>query len=158
MSVGEQLTRNAGEHFAAVVNESTEDAELARLRYHLLRLELAGITDDDRSDLLALSRLAFADEAVGDQARSLRARGDASPLAAAIADIVDQAEGRGNMRAVLLGAILGAYTSLRSVEGVDAETVATLGAIAGATAIWTSDSIQARHQSQSWDDYLSADS
>lgn len=158
MSIAEHLTRNAGDHFASVFGTSTEDAELMRLRYHLLRLELVGITDDDRRDLLTLARLAFAGEALGEPAGALRARADASPLATAIADIMDRAEGLGNTKAVMVGAILGAYTSLQPVEGVDATTVATLGAIAGATAVWTRDFIEARHQTESWDDYLSAGS
>ncbi len=63
-----------------------EDAGPQRLRYHLLRLTVAGLTEHDVEDLGEPGRLAFQDSDAAEQAEKIVERPDASPLARPIAD------------------------------------------------------------------------
>ncbi len=141
MAEANDLSREAGGHFRSAVDLSFEDAMQQRLRYHLLRLTLVGLTREDVEDLGELGRLAFQESDVTGQATKIKQRPDASSLAFAIADILERAGGgvRGpvSLRTVMLGAVLGAYASLGGVRD-DAQTAAAvLGAIAGAVATST---------------------
>jgi hypothetical protein len=153
MSETTDISRAAGDQFRSASDFSFSDAERQRLRYHLRRLTVVGLTRQDEEDLLELGRLAFLDADVTEHATKIKQRSDASPLAFAIADILDQA-GRGNLKAVMLGAVLGAYTSLRGVPEVDQSAVAVLGAIGGAVAMSTGNFISENIDRRSWDDYL----
>ncbi|MDQ4048434.1 MAG: hypothetical protein M3131_03505 [Actinomycetota bacterium] len=95
-----------------------------------------------------------------EQATKIQQRPDVSPLAFAIADIVQTAASGGigapvSLKAVMFGAVLGAYTSLSDVPAVDDPIAATLGAIAGAVATSTSIFITENISGQAWSEYLS---
>ena len=81
----------AGERFRSAVGLGLEDAGARRLRYHLLRLSVAGLTRKDVADLGELGRPAFQESDVTEQAAKIKQRPDASPLAFAIADILERA-------------------------------------------------------------------
>ena len=89
-----------------------------RIQYHLLRLTLVGLTQEDVEDLRELARLAFEDaESAGvtEQATKIKERTGASALAVAIADIVEQARPagpQGSRAQVMMGAVLGAYAMI----------------------------------------------
>jgi hypothetical protein len=117
-----------------------------------LRLTTVGLSSRDIEELGELARLAFQESDVTDQADRIKQRTDASPLAFAIADILQSVgsdfSGRLSLRSVMFGAVLGAYTSLGGVTEVDRSVVAIAGAIGGAVAVSTSsivvDSIKQR--------------
>jgi len=161
MAGTEEMARRAGEFFRVAAGFSIEDAEPQRLRYHLLRLTVVGLTQEDVADLGELSRLAFQDSDVKKQATKIKERVDASPLAFAIADVVEQAGdilgGRVSPKTVLFGAVLGAYTSLGGASDVPESTVATLGAIGGAVAVSTSTFVTDNINRKSWFEYLRMD-
>jgi hypothetical protein len=157
----EEMAYLAGELFRVAAGFSFEDAEPRRLRYHLLRLTVVGLAKEDVADLGELGRLAFQGSDVKTQATKIKQRVDASPLAFAIADIVEQAGdvvgGRVDPKAVMLGAVLGAYTSLGGASDVPESSVATLGAIGGAVAASTSTFVADNINQQSWFEYLRMD-
>ena len=136
------LSREAGEHFRSSTDLSFDDAMQRRLRYHLLRLTVVGLTSDDVEDLSELGRLAFQDSDVTEQSTKIKQRPSASPLAFAIADILERAGGGRpasvSLRTVMLGAVLGAYTALGGVPDDHRSTAAVLGAVGGAIATSTS--------------------
>jgi hypothetical protein len=112
MASGEDTAQETGENFGAAAALCFEDVEQRRFRYHLRRLTLAGLTNEDVDHLVELGRLAFQDSDLRDQLTKIRARSDASPLAVAFVDILERA-GRGlggpvRAKSVLLGAVLGA--------------------------------------------------
>ncbi len=151
------ILEKAGDHFRFSADFSFEDAGPQRLRYHLLRLTVAGLKEQDVEDLGELGRLAFQDSDVTEQAKKIMERPDASRLARAIADIVRQAgvvRGLVKPREALFGAVLGAYAGLQNVEGLDQMSVATLGAIDGAIAMSTSRFIEHNIDRQAWFEYL----
>ncbi len=158
MSETKDTSREAGEHFRSAAHFSFEDAQQHKFRYHLLRLTVVGLTKEDVEDLGELARLAFQESDVTGQTTKIKQRADASSLAFAIADILEGAGsgvgGPVSLRAVLLGAVLGAYASLGGVEDVDESAVAILGAIGGAVAVSTSTFINDNITRQSWDEYL----
>ncbi len=146
--------REAGEHFGAATQLSLEDAQQHKFRYHLLRLTLVGLTQEDIEDLGELGRLAFQESDLTDQANKIKQRAGASSLAFAIADILERAgSGEGRSKAAMLGAVLGAYTSLGGGGDRDVD-VAILGAIGGAVAMSTSAFILDNINRQSWAEYL----
>jgi hypothetical protein len=154
----EDLSRRAGEIFRRAAGLSFEDTKLQRLRYHLERLTLAGLTTEDVKDLGVLGGLAFEGLDVTKQAISIKKRADASPLAFAIADIVEQAasdlNGQASPRSLMFGAVLGAYTALGGVSDVSESSAATLGAIGGAIAVATSTAVTDNINRKSWIEYL----
>ncbi len=161
MADTEDIFRRAGEHFRSAANTSLEDAGPQRLRYHLLRLTVVGLTRKDVQDLGELARLAFQDSDVREQATTIKQSADASPLAFAIADIVEQAStglgGAVSLKSVMFGAVLGAYAGLDGNPDVSAPFAATLGAIAGAIATSTSTFVTDNISRQSWFEYLRMD-
>lgn len=157
----EDVFRRAGERFRSAANTSLEDAGPQRLRYHLLRLTVVGLTREDVRELGELARLAFQDADVREQASKIKQNPDASPLAFAIADIVEQAStglgGAVSPKSVMFGAVLGAYAGLDAIPDVNAPFAATLGAIAGAIATSTSTFVTDDISRQSWFEYLRMD-
>ena len=158
MSEAENLPRKAGEHFSVAANFSFEDAQARRFRYHLLRLTVVGLTEEDVKDLGELGRLAFLESDVTAQATKIKQRASASPLAFAIADIMQHAgsefPGRASLKAVMFGTVLGAYASLGRISDIDESAVAIVGAIAGAVGTVTSTFIADIINRLSWAEYL----
>ena len=154
----ENISRRAGDLFGSAANFSFEDTSAQMLRYHLFRLTTVGLTEDDVKDLSELARLAFLESDVTQQVTKIKQRTDASPLAFAIADILERpgsgVSGPVSLRAVMFGAVLGAYTSMGEVQNVDESAVAILGAIGGAVAMSTSTFIADRISRRCWDEYL----
>jgi hypothetical protein len=134
------LSHGAGGYFRSAAEMSFDDALQRRFRYHLLRLTVFGLTDDDVADLGELARLAFENSDPTQQIAKIKQREDVSPLAFAIADIVEQGSSRGSvdLSVVLLGAVLGAYTTQSGIADLDSTTIAIVGAIGGAVAASTS--------------------
>jgi hypothetical protein len=132
------VTTDAGAMVTLGAMLGFEDAGQRRLRYHLLRLTVIGLTPRDVEDLGELASLAFAGSDVADRAARIRARPDASPLAAAIGDIVAQSAagvgGPASLADIMLGAVLGAYAGMRD-DGGDRTEAAIAGAAGGAIAI-----------------------
>lgn len=158
MSETTKISREAGQHFRSAADLAFEDARSERLRYHLLRLTVVGLTKDDVQDLGELARLAFQESDVTEHVSKIKQRADASSLAFAIADILERAGsgGRGtvSLKAAMFGAVLGAYTSLDDNPDVDKSAVAVLGAVGGAVATSTSAFIVDNINQQSWGEYL----
>lgn len=157
----DEIFDEAGEHFRFVAGFTFEDAEQRRLRYHLLRLTVVGLGHDDVAELGELGRLAFQGSDVTAQVAKVKARAGASPLARAIAGIVGRATefpGPGGAKAVMFGAVLGAYAGLSDVKGLDRSVVAVLGAIGGAAASTTSAFVASEVDRLAWADYLQMES
>lgn len=142
MSQVNDLSRDTAEYFGSAISMSFEDAMQRRLRYHLLRLTGVGLLLDEVDDLGELGRLAFESSDVTGQVAKIRERAGVTSLAIAIANIVEDAgkgvRGQVSLRAVFLGAVLGAYAAVGGVRDMDQTTVAILGAIGGAIALPTS--------------------
>jgi hypothetical protein len=136
------LSRGAGDRYRSAVELSVSDAQQRRFRYHLLRLTVVGLTKQDVVDLGELGRLAFQESNVTEQSTRIKERADASPLAVAIADILERAAsgrpGSVSLGSVLLGAALGAYTSLHGFQDGHETAMAILGSVGGAVAASTS--------------------
>ena len=125
---------DASERSTFTLGLAMEDARLG-LKYHLLRLSLLGLTDEDQKQLHKLASLVFADKVIDAAVAAIKERKSASKLAIALADIVESARDK---RASLLGAVFGAYSGL-GLDGIGHVDVAILGAIAGSVAITTND-------------------
>ena len=159
MSQPEDISREAGQRFSGAGGFSFEDAQLLHLRYHLRRLTVVGVTQEDVTDLAELGRLAFQEADVAQQVAKIKQRSDTSPLAFAIADIVEQAGsgigvGPASRRAVMWGAVLGAYTGLGEDQPNQQLNASVLGAIGGAVAVSTSTFVVERVDEQAWAEYL----
>lgn len=115
-----------------------EDAQLRRLHYHLLRLTVVGLTRPDVAELGDLGRLVFTDADYAGQVAAIRGRADASPLASAIAEIMETAAsgvgGPARPAAVLLGAVLGAHAGFGFEQPDERARAAIAGAVGGAVA------------------------
>jgi hypothetical protein len=124
------------------------------LRYSLLRLELAGLTERDRADLLELGRLAISELDVSDRVKAIVGREDASPLAVAIAELVSHA--RTSKRAAMLGAVYGAYAGAQAGGEPDElpTRLAIIGAAAGASAQDAHAFLETVITQSSWSQYL----
>ena len=141
MAKTDDIAHVAGDHFTFVAGFAIEDTMQHRLRYHLLRLTLAGITREDMAELGELARLSFEGSDVGAQTARIKERTSTSPLAFAIADIVERTPPTPDPlphKTAMIGAVLGAYASLREIDGIDRVAAATLGAIGGALAMTAS--------------------
>ena len=138
MSGSDEISRDAGRLFDSAAGFAFEDAELRRLRYHLLRLTAIGLAREEVDELLELGRLAFHDADVSEQASKVKQRAGATDLAFAIADIVEQADRASvaRRRTVMLGAALGAYAAAGAQPpSHDTVAVAAAGAVGGAVAL-----------------------
>jgi hypothetical protein len=160
MPESDDILNNAGDHFGFVADFAFGDAEQRRLRYHLLRLGALGLESDDVEGLGELGRLVFQGSDVKDQVAKIKQRPGASRLAIAIADIVERSgsvRGPVSGRAVMLGAVLGAYAALSHVPGLDEKLAAALGATGGAVAMSVSEFIVDNISRESWAEYLRMD-
>lgn len=154
------IFQDVGDHFRSAVDTGLGDAETRRLRYHLVRLTTVGLTKEDVRDLGELGRLAFQESDVTKQVAKIKQRSDASPLAQVITSIVESAASSNfpvKLRAVMFGAVLGAYTAMRAPRSMDESVVAALGAIAGSVAVSTHTFLGERIAEQSWAQYLRMD-
>ncbi|PBC75669.1 hypothetical protein BX265_0340 [Streptomyces sp. TLI_235] len=131
------VSRQAGDQFRTGRDFVVEDASLRRLHYHLLRLTLAGLTQAEVDDLSEYARLAFSNADTSAKADTIRGRADASRLAVAVVDIVEQSGPRDRRGQVLLGAILGAHAGLDGDRRDGRSTDAVTGAVGGAVAVAT---------------------
>jgi len=118
----------------SAIGLAMEDARLG-LRYHLLRLSLLGLTNQDQKRLRELARLIFSEADVSEIAARIARRKTASPMSVAMSDLIASAPDK---RIALLGAIFGAYAGLSSAGGPNVSD-AIVGAIAGGAAISTND-------------------
>ncbi|MFI0960701.1 hypothetical protein ACH4S8_04700 [Streptomyces sp. NPDC021080] len=156
------ISRDAADYFRTAANYIAEDAAIRRFRYHLLRLTAsAGLTDKDVEELGELGRLVFREDRTTDQTARIAQRTDASPLAVTIAKVVEEGTPPwpADPKATLLGAVLGAYISLRALSDAsgsrpDVTLVATSGAVAGALATSASTFVMGNIKQTSLDDYL----
>lgn len=158
------ISRDAAEYLRTAANYIAEDAAIRRLRYHLLRLRAsAGLTDKDVEELGELGRLVFREGRTSDQTARIAQRTDASPLAVTIAKVVEEgtpwARWPADPKAVLLGAVLGAYLSLSALSDAsgsrpDVTLVATSGAVAGGLATSASMFVMENIKQTPLDDYL----
>jgi len=160
MSETQSFRDDSGERFEEAAQLAFEDAEQRRLRYHLLRLTVAGLSHDEITPLVELGRLAFDGADVGEQVRVIKERPGATPLASALASIVE----RGPVSAqfatradVLIGAVTGAYAGMRDAGSGDTGQAAVLGAVGGATATAVGRFIQDRITEVGESEYLRPD-
>jgi hypothetical protein len=158
MADPQETSRATGDHFNTSVRFALEDTQPRRIRYHLLRLTVAGLSREDVAELGELARLAFDGLDVAEQTAKIKERSDASPLAFAIADVLEQAAGgvRGpaSTRDVMVGAVLGAYTGLGDMPDLPKPVVAIIGAIGGAVAMTGNAAIAHNVDRQAWAEYL----
>jgi H+/Cl- antiporter ClcA len=138
MSETRTFSHDAGDQFDSAANFGFEDAMQRRLRYHLLRLTVVGLTQLDVQELGELARLVFEGSDASQQATIISQRVDASPLASAIAQIMQKAaaglDGPVRMPVVMLGALLGAYTALHHAGEPSQSDAAVAAAVGGAVA------------------------
>jgi hypothetical protein len=107
------------------------------LGYPLRRLGVVGLSQRDIEELTELGQAVFQDGDVHGIAKRIWERQGASPLAVAIANIVNSVE-KHDKREAVVGAIFGAYTRLESGRMREA----VLGAIGGALAATTYSDLQ----------------
>jgi hypothetical protein len=142
-------------HYAGGIDLIREDS-IDGFKYHLLRLELVGLSEQDREELNELARLAFQESEVAEAVERIKQRESASELAVAIADIVNTAQG--SKKAAMLGAVFGAYSGLNAVgESGDNRLQAVLGGIAGAVAASANSFTDARLGQDAWAKYAQGD-
>ena len=164
MSNSHNIGEEAGELYRSGIDFTIQDSEFG-LRYPLLRLgSLLDLPEQEREELTELGRIVIQDGDVGEIAGRLRERQGASPLAVAIASIVQEARffGGGDTRGALLGAVFGAYAGIDSSQtGDDRAVRAVLGATGGALALTTHTQLQerleARFRSLSWREWSEAE-
>ena len=142
------FAEEADERFGEGVRFAFQDAMQRRLRYHLLRLTVVGLSQKDVEQLGELGGLVFQDADVTEQVRAITERSDASPLASAIAAIIQGSgprAGAPRRRAeVMVGAVVGAYAGIRDGPGQDQMQTAILGAVGGGIAASVGPFIQER--------------
>jgi hypothetical protein len=158
-------TQNIGEEAGQVyrfgMNFALQDAQFG-LRYPLRRLRaLLSLPEQDAQELTELGQAVIQGGDVEGVADQIRQRQDASPLAIAIANIVQEAR-FSDTRGAMLGAVFGAYAGLQSSEREDdPQARAVLGAIGGALALTTHTQLQemleARFRSLSWREWSEAE-
>ena len=137
MSETSVIPDDAGERFEEAEGFAFGDAQQRRLRYHLLRLTVAGLTHDEVRPLVELGRLAFDDADVSEQVRVIRERPGATRLASALASVVERGPVAAQFASradVLIGAVTGAYAGMLNAGSGDGAQAAVLGAVGGGTA------------------------
>jgi hypothetical protein len=106
------------------------------LHYMLLRLSVAGLTTDEQEQLLELGARTFSGGDADNVASKIISNQQASPLAVAIASIVQKS--RLSKKMSMLGSVFGAYSAL----GEPTPEHCILAAAAGAVALSTSEFLQ----------------
>jgi hypothetical protein len=136
-------------HYNTGINFSLGDIEIHQfgIKYVLLRLGSAGLTQEDQADLKALVAAATQNRDVTDVASKIINRQAASPLAAATAALA--LHGRGDNQAIVLGALFGAYATLDRAGSNDPDRLRDIlqavsaGAVAAATLQFTQEQAKA---------------
>jgi hypothetical protein len=139
-------------HFNSGTGDSFRDIDIHQfgVRYVLLRLSLVGLTKEDQAELKELVSLVTQNMDVAGVANKIVNRQTASPVAAAIAALVLQ--GRGSKKAILLGALFGAYAILDNLNTADPNSLQTIlqAVSAGAVAAATIQFNQEQSETESW--------
>lgn len=147
---------DAGVNYDFAIGLSFDDARNG-LKYVLLRLSLLGLSAEDQQELRELARLAFNELDLKNVATRITNTNTASPLAVAIADIVQRAGEKSasstSTKMAMLGAVFGAYAVIREGRS-NGESEGVLGAIAGAVAVSTGEFLQNMHQNDSWANFI----
>jgi hypothetical protein len=157
----QNIGEGAGEVYRQGLGLTIQDSTLG-LRYPLRRLRaVLSLPEQDAQELTELGRIVIQEGDVVEVADRIKERPDASPLAVAIANIVQEAR-FSDTRTAMLGAVFGAYAGLESSQiGDDPQVRAVLGAIGGALALTTHTQLQemleARFRSLSWREWSEAD-
>ncbi len=150
------IAQVAGSTYYTMGIDTIHEDSIDGFKYHLLRLELVGLSEQDREELSELARLAFQELDVAEAAGRIEQRESASELAVAIADIVRCAQG--SKKAAMLGAVFGAYAGVHAVgENSDNRLQAVLGGIAGALAASGTSFTEARLEQDAWAKYVQGD-
>jgi hypothetical protein len=161
----QDIWQEAGEVYDFAINFSVQDSFRA-LRYPLLRInDLLRLPEQEpkeglrgAEELTELGQIVIQEGDVGEVADRIRERQDASPLAVAIASIV---QASGGDRRAMLGAVFGAYAGLESsqIRGYDPHVRAVLGAIGGALAVTTYTQLQGQLEARSlsWREWSEAE-
>ena len=161
MSDVEGFADEPGERFETGAHFTFQDAMQRRLRYHLLRLTVVGLSQNDVELLSELARLASQEADITEHVTAIREGPGASPLASAIAAVVERAgpggDGRAGRADVMVGAVVGAYAGLRDTGGSDRTASAVLGAIGGGLAASIGPFIRERIAEVGADEYLRMD-
>ena len=163
MSETHTLLRDAGERFENSLDFAFQDALQRRLRYHLLRLTVVGLSRDEVPLIVDLARQAFEGADVTAQVGAIRDRPGASVLASAIAGVVERSKGGDTFAGrgeVAIGAVVGAYAGLMDAGGGDdddATAAAVLGAVGGGTAASLGRFIQEQVAAVGLTEYLRTD-
>jgi hypothetical protein len=161
MSDVEGSRDDPGERFEDGAHFAFQDAMQRRLRYHLLRLTVVGLSQEDVEQLGELGRLAYQDADITGQVTAIRERPGVSRLASTIAAVVERAgpggDGRAGRADVMVGAVVGAYAGLRDTDGSDRADSAVLGAVGGGLAASIGPFIRERIAEVGADEYLRMD-
>ena len=123
------------------------------LRYLLKRLSLLGLTQQDQTELRELGRLATQHTDVAELTEQIMTRATASPLAVAIAALVQRGGGDRDPAMLLFGAVFGAYAALDVGSGGDPKlrlAYVVQAASAGAVAAATIRGTQEEHERTCW--------
>jgi hypothetical protein len=139
-------------HFNEGMQFSRGDARNG-LRYLLMRLSLLGLTEEDRTELRELGRLTTQHTDAAELAGQIAARATASPLAVAIATLVQRGGGDRDPAMILFGAVFGAYAALDVSSGGDPKlrlAHVVQAASAGAVAAATVRGVEAEHERTCW--------
>src|SRR5207249_2206257 len=115
----------------------------------LLRLSTVGLTKEDQAQLRELARQAIDGSDVTELARQIASRPSASPLAVAVASLVER--GFGDKKMVLLGALFGVYSALSNRNETHILQAATAGALAASALEFTR---KVRAESRAWRDLV----
>src|SRR4029453_9008615 len=116
LEVQRDAINTALSHFDAGTEHSFRDIDIHQfgVKYVLLRLSTLGLTPEDQGELKELARLCTQHMDAAAVANPIVNRPTASPVAAAIAALV--LRGRGSQKAILLGALFGAYATLDTLN------------------------------------------
>jgi hypothetical protein len=122
---------SAGQRCQSAVDLGREDFQLRALKYPLLRLSIHGLTAQDQRELADLAKDIVGEQDTTTSVNMIVNRKSASPIAIAIARIVESA--RGSKWLAMLGAVVGAHAALGMSIGSQGDIgLDVLGAIVGA--------------------------
>jgi hypothetical protein len=152
LEVQRDAINTALSHFDAGTEHSFRDIDIHQfgVKYVLLRLSTLGLTPEDQAELKELARLVTQNMDPAAVANKIVNRPTASPVAAAIAALV--LRGRGSQKAILFGALFGAYATLDTLNRADPNALQhTLQAVsAGAVAAATIQFTQEQSEAEAW--------
>jgi hypothetical protein len=149
-------TLPAGQDYRNQINGFEEDGRLG-LKYILLRLETAGLTERDRASLKQLASESCHGKDISKTVAVIQGDKSSSPLALAIADIVSQVTP--DRKAACLGAIFGAHGSRFHFDAQHAPNSASAiaGAISGAVAAACAALLETKFQGLTLQEFLIKD-